>query len=55
MVVHVDNPRDRRVCVFVSRRKSDRLEDSGSGAIIAIGAFSLIFFILGFALGHWWR
>ena len=45
---------DRRVNLFVSRRKSDRLEDSGSGAIIGYMLFSLIFFMLGFVAGYWW-
>ena len=44
---------DRRVNIFVSRRKSDRLEDSGSSVLIPILAFSFISFALGFALGKW--
>ena len=52
MVVHVDS--DRRESPFVSRRKSDLLEDSGSGAIIGYLLFSLIFFMLGFVAGYWW-
>ena len=45
---------DRRVNLFVSRRKSDRLEDSGSSVLIPILFFTITFFILGFVLGYWW-
>ena len=52
MVVHVDNPRDRRTPFIESRRQSDCFPDGGAVAV-TIAAFSFISFCLGFALGKW--
>lgn len=52
MVVHVDNPRDRRTPFIESRRQSDCFPDGGAVAV-TIAAFSAIYFILGFVLGYW--